>query len=83
MCCCGLLVEAAQVTVRSHPEWRSKFFHLAMRCGRKIAKIAMARKLAVHRYWMWRQGCDYGQWKTLGSHREGPDIPMVCSKSPI
>jgi hypothetical protein len=26
-----LLVEAAQVTVRSLPEWRSKFFHLAMR----------------------------------------------------
>ena len=30
-----LLVEAAQVTVRSDPEWRSKFFHLALRrCGR-------------------------------------------------
>jgi Transposase IS116/IS110/IS902 family len=43
-----LLVEAAQVTVRSQPEWRSKFFHLAMRRGRKIAKVAMARKLAVH-----------------------------------
>src|SRR6266852_2670194 len=25
-----LLVEAAQVTVRSNPEWRRKFFHLAM-----------------------------------------------------
>ena len=32
-----LLVEAAQVTVRSHPEWRSTFFHLAMRRARKIA----------------------------------------------
>ena len=51
-----LLVEAAQVTVRSQPQWRSKFFHLAMRRGRKIAKVAMARKLAVHLYWMWRQG---------------------------
>jgi transposase len=30
-----LLVEAAQVTVRSDPEWRSKFFHLALRRGRK------------------------------------------------
>jgi transposase len=45
-----LLVEAAQVTVRSQPEWRSQFFHLAMRRGRKIAKVAMARKLAVHLY---------------------------------
>src|SRR5205809_1228394 len=67
-----LLVEAAQVTVRSHPQWGSKFFHLAMRRGRKIAKVAMARKLAVHLYWMWRQGCDYGQWQKLGSHAGEP-----------
>jgi len=62
-----LLVEAAQVTVRSQPQWRSRFFHLAMRRGRKIAKVAMARKLAVHLYWMWRQGWDYGQLQELGS----------------
>jgi len=67
-----LLVEAAQVTVRSQPEWRSKFFHLAMRRGRKIAKVAMARKLAVHLYWMWRQGLDYGQTQKLGSHAGEP-----------
>jgi transposase len=70
-----LLVEAAQVTVRSHPEWRNKFFHLAMRRGRKIAKVAMARKLAVHLYWMWRQGCDYGQMQKLGSHAGEPGHP--------
>jgi transposase len=70
-----LLVEAAQVTVRSQQEWRSKFFHLAMRRGRKIAKVAMARKLAVHLYWMWRQGCDYGQTQKLGSHAGEPGNP--------
>jgi transposase len=70
-----LLVEAAQVTVRSQPEWRSKFFHLAMRRGRKIAKIAMARKLAVHLYWMWRQGCDYGPLHKFGSHAGAPGNP--------
>jgi transposase len=52
-----LLVEAAQVTVRSLPEWRSKYVHR----GRKIAKLAMARRLAVHLYWMMRQGSDYQQ----------------------
>ena len=57
-----LLVEAAQVTVRSDPEWRSQYFHLAMRRGRKIAKVAMARKLAVRMYWMWRKGWDYEQF---------------------
>ncbi len=50
-----LLVEAAQVTARSIPEWRSKYFHLAMRRGRKIAKVAMARRLAVQMYWMMRK----------------------------
>jgi transposase len=67
-----LLVEAAQVTVRSEPQWRNRFFHLALRRGRKIAKVAMARKLAVHLYWMWRQGCDYGQLQKLGSHAGEP-----------
>jgi transposase len=67
-----LLVEAAQVTVRSHPQWRSKFFHLAMRRGRKIAKVAMARKLAVHLYWMWRQGWEYERFEKLGSHAGEP-----------
>ena len=67
-----LLVEAAQVTVRSQAAWRGRFFHLAMRRGRKIAKVAMARKLAVHLYWMWRRGWDYGQLERLGSHAGEP-----------
>ena len=67
-----LLVEAAQVTVRSLPEWRSKYFHLAMRRGRKIAKVAMARRLAIRLYWMWRQGWDYEQVKKFGSHAGQP-----------
>jgi transposase len=67
-----LLVEAAQVTVRSDSEWRGKFFHLAMRRGRKIAKVAMARRLAVRLYWMWRKGWDYEQMKKFGSHAGKP-----------
>jgi transposase len=67
-----LLVEAAQVTVRSDPEWRSKYFHLTMRRGRKIAKVAMARRLAVRLYWMWRKGWDYEQLKTFGPHAGQP-----------
>jgi transposase len=70
-----LLVEAAQVTVRSLPEWRSRFFHLAMRRGRKIAKVAMARKLGVHLYWMWREGRDYGPGNKFGSHAGEPGNP--------
>jgi transposase len=63
-----LLVEAAQVTVRSDTRWRNRFFHLAQRRGRKIAKVAMARRLAVRLYWMWRRGWDYAQRESFGSH---------------
>jgi len=63
-----LLVEAAQVTVRSLPEWRSKYLHLMMRRGRKTAKVAMARRLAVGLYWMMRKEWDYQQVKKFGSH---------------
>jgi hypothetical protein len=67
-----LLVEAAQVTVRSQSQWRSQFFHLALRRGRKIAKVAMAKKLAVELYWMWRRGWDYADMQRLGSHAGEP-----------
>jgi transposase len=67
-----LLVEAAQVTVRSLPEWRRKYAHLMMRRGRKTAKVAMARRLAIRLYWMMRQGWDYQQWS-----KTRPFIPAV------
>jgi len=67
-----LLVEAAQVSARSIPEWRHKYFHLAMRRGRKIAKVAMARRLAVQLFWMWRKGWDYEQVRKFGSHAGQP-----------
>ncbi len=67
-----LLVEAAQVTVRSLPKWRSKYLHLMMRRGRKIAKVAMARRLAVQLFWMWRKGWDYEQVRKFGSHAGQP-----------
>ena len=67
-----LLVEAAQATVRSVPEWRSKYFHLMQRRGRNTAKVAMARRLAVRLYWMWRRGWDYQQLQRFGSHAGEP-----------
>src|SRR5215469_5660857 len=67
-----LLVEAAQVTSRTIPQWRSKYIHLTMRRGRKIAKVAMARKLAIRLFWMMRRGCSYQQVMKFGSHVEQP-----------
>ena len=63
-----LLVEAAQAAVRFDPEWRGQFLHLAMRRHRAIAKVAMARKLAVGLYWMWRKQWGYRQMAQFGSH---------------
>jgi hypothetical protein len=71
-----LSVEAAQVTVRSLPEWRSKYVHLTMRRGRKIAKVAMARKLAIRLYWMMRKEWDYEQLRKFGSQGRKP--PASC-----
>jgi len=48
-----------------------------MRRGRKIAKVAMARRLAIALYWMWRKGWDYEQLRKFGSTRASPDIAMV------
>ena len=66
-----LLVEAAQAAVRSDRDWRRQYVHLAIdrpRRERRIAKVAMARKLAVRLYWMWRRGWNYQQLKKFGSH---------------
>ena len=53
-------------------EWRNRYFHLVLRRGRKIAKVAMARRLAVRLYWMWRKGWDYEQLNKFGSHAGQP-----------
>jgi hypothetical protein len=54
-----LLVEAEQAAVRYDPDWRRRYLHLAMRREKSIAKVAMARKLAVRLYWIWRNGWEY------------------------
>jgi transposase len=77
-----LLVEAARVTVRSLPEWRSKYLHLMLRRGRKTAEIAMARRLAVRLYWRMRQGWDYRSGTSSVRTRDSPEMAMVCSRTP-
>jgi transposase len=57
----GLLVEAAQSAVRHEPQMRRAYQRLAQRKCRALAKVAMARKLAVRLYWMLREEMDYAQ----------------------
>ena len=63
-----LLTEAAQAAVRYDPDWRRRYIHLSKRRERAIAKVAMARRLAVSLYWMWRKGYDYQQHLKFGSY---------------
>jgi transposase len=63
-----LLVEAAQAAARFDPDWRSKFLHLAMRRERRVAKVAMARKLAVSLLWMWRRQRSSQPTQEVGSY---------------
>ena len=57
----GLLVEAAQSAVRHEPQLRREYRRLAQRRCRALAKVAIARKLAVRLYWMLREEVDYAQ----------------------
>jgi transposase len=50
-----LLVEAAWVAARQDPELGRIYKRLAFRRGRKIAAVAVARKLAVKLYWRLRE----------------------------
>jgi len=63
-----LLVEAAQAAARSHPDWRRRYMHLAIRWHQSIAKVAMGRKLAIRLYWMWRNGSEYSHSLEFGSY---------------
>ncbi len=63
-----LLGEAAQAAARCDAGWRRRYAHLALRRQRNIAKVAMARRLAVRLYWMWRNGWKYSEWIKFGPH---------------
>ena len=63
-----LLGEAAQAAARCNPDWRRRYMHLMMRRQKRIAKVAMARKLAVRLYWMWRNSWQYSQLVEFGSN---------------
>jgi transposase len=54
-----LLVEAAQSAVRWEPEYRREYQRRCHQKPRAVAKVALARKLAVRLYWMLRTQTPY------------------------
>ena len=60
-----LLVEAAHVASRFDPELRRNYKRLQFRRGSAVAKVAIARKLAVRLYWKLRETSSS---RAVGSH---------------
>ncbi len=56
-----LLIETVHHAVRQDPELRQDYQRLKFRRGHAVAKVAIARKLAVRMYWMLRSGADYAR----------------------
>jgi len=69
----SLLVEAGHTAARLDGELRQDYQRLKLRRGSGVAKVAIARKLAVRMYWMLRRQASYAQlvrmqgspWATL------------------
>jgi transposase len=57
----SLLVEAGHTAARLDGEFRQDYQRLKLRRGGGVAKIAIARKLAVRMYWMLRTQHSYAQ----------------------
>jgi transposase len=59
------MVQAATTACRVSPKWYRVHEHMAMRCGRRAARVAVARRLLTVIYYMWKKDQpyqeDYGQ----------------------
>jgi transposase len=75
-----LLIEAAHHTVRLDPGLRQVYQRLKFRRGSAVAKVAIARKLAVRMYWMLRCGADYAQ---LVRMQGSPGATLVSESSSL
>ncbi len=58
-----LLVEAGQGAARKDPELGRFYTRLARAKGRAKAKVALARKLAVRLFLLYRSGLSYAEWR--------------------
>jgi len=63
----SLLVEAGQTAARLVPELTRAYQHLKHRKHSGVAKVMVARKLAVRLYWMWRTQQPYTATRMQGS----------------
>ncbi len=74
--------EAAQAAARCDAGWRRRYAHLALRRQRNIAKVAMARRLAVRLYWMWRTVGNIRSGSSSVRTRDNSVADMACTSTP-
>jgi transposase len=70
----SLLVEAAQIAVRHDPQFRRQYLHRCHTKPKGVAKVAVARKLAVRLYWMLRTQTAYPEIVRIES---SSGLPLV------
>jgi transposase len=70
----SLLVEAGQSAARLVPELKRAYQRLKQRKHSSVAKVMVARKLAVRLYWMWKTHQSYTATRMQGS----PSHPVVA-----
>ena len=70
-----LLVEAAQTAARYDPELRRTYQRLKFRRVSGVAKVAIARRLAVRLYWMLRAQVDYAQLVRMSGSPRSAVVP--------
>ena len=75
-----LLIETAHLAVRQDLELRQDYQRLKFRRGHAVAKVAIARKLAVRIYWMLRSGAAYAQ---LVRRQGSPGATLVNASSSL
>jgi transposase len=71
-----LLVEAAQGAVRCDPEFRNEYLHRCRSKPKGVAKVAVARKLAIRLYWMLRSNTKYPEIVRIESSSR---VPLVSA----
>jgi transposase len=72
-----LLIEAAQHASRFDPALRQDYQRLKFRRGNAVARVAIARKLAVRMFWMLRSGADYAQLVRMQGSPRGTLVPQL------
>ena len=75
-----LLVEAGQTAARLDPELRRKYLRLKFRRGSSVAKVAIARTLAVKLYWMLRHANENAQPVRMSGSPSSGVVPTLGSR---